>query len=249
MPTKSIRYELGDPEDYNPITLKRYSEPELRAEYSRLRRIARNRLRRIEASSDFGDSPIVTNNRQWLDIKPSNIPAAELPSMLSQVESLLEAKTGTLSGLRKQRALTIESLKDRGIRGINSQNFGAFTQFMQRTNIFREAYIPYPRRSKGSETRDAARQVRPRMFMLTEKGNVSEAAIMKEFTFFRDNLDKIEGLIKQQRLNPDRGRPYSANELRKMLGMQAEQNRSVREARTEARALVPDKPRKGKRKR
>lgn len=248
MPSKPIRYNLGDPEDYNPITLSRRAEPELRAEYTRLRRTARERLRRIERSSDFGDSPIVTNNRAWLDVSPSAIPAADLPSALSRVESLLEARTGSLTGLRRQRALTIESLKASGVRGITTKNFSEFTQFMNKTQIFREAYIPYPKRAKGSEARDAARQIRPRMFSLMETGNISEAAIMKEFQFFRDNLDKIEKLARSGSLNQDRKRAYSANEIRKMLGMTPEQSRSVKEARADARALAPSKPKRGKRK-
>ena len=241
---KLVRYNLGDPEDYNPITLARRPESMLRAEYARLRRVARDRLRRIEKSSEFADSAVVTSNKAWLSIPPSEIPAADLPSVLSRVESLLEARTGSLTGLRRQRALTIESLKSSGIHGINNKNFGAFTQFMNRTQAFREAFIPYPKRAKGSEARDAARQVRPRMFALMQKGNISEAAIMKEFQFFRDNLDKIEKLVRSGSLNPDRKRAYSANELRKMLGMEPEQSKTIREARDEARALAPAK--KGK---
>ena len=119
---------------------------------------------------------------------------------------------------------------------------------MNKTQIFREAYIPYPKRAKGSEARDAARQIRPRMFSLMEKGNISEAAIMKEFQFFRDNLDKIEKLVRTGSLNSDRKRAYSANEVRKMLGMEPEQSRTVKEARADARALTPSKPKRGKRK-
>ena len=241
---KSISYNLGDPEDYNPITLSRRPESELREEYTRLRRIARDRLRRIERSSDFGDSAIVRNNKSWLDVPPSKISKAELPSVLSQVEGLLEAKTGTLSGLRRNRALSIESLRDAGIRGITAKNYNEFAQFMSRTQEFKNAYIPYPRRAKGSEARDAARQVRPRMFKLTENGNVSEAAIMKEFQFFRDNLGKIEKLVRSGAVNTSRKRPYSANELRKLLGMQPEPAKSISEARSEARALNPKKGKK-----
>ena len=248
MPKKSVTYKFGDPDNYNPITLSRQSEDDLRAEYKKLRRVARERLQRIERSEDFGDSPIVRNNKAWLDIKPADIPAKELPSMLSQLESLLEAKTGTLSGLRRQRALTIESLKDRGIKGINRKNFGDFSKFMNQTSLYREAYIPYPKRSTGAEQRDAARQIRPRMFLLIENANVSEKAIMKEFNFFRDNLDQIEKLVKQKRLNPERKRAYSANEIRKMLGMDPEQSGTVREARAAARALIPERTKKGRRK-
>lgn len=244
MPNKSIKYNLGDPEDYNPITLARRSESELRDEYTRLRRIARDRIRRIERSSDFSDSMIVTNNKPWLDVPPSQISKAQLPSALSQLEGLLNAKTGTLTGLRRQRALTIESLKASGVHGINTKNFGDFTKFMNKTKAFKEAYIPYPKRSKGSEKRDAARQIRPRMFKLTENGNISGAAIMKEFQFFRDNLGQIEKLVRSGSVNTDRKRPYSANELRKLLGMQPEQAKTIREARDEARALISQKGKK-----
>ena len=71
---------------------------------------------------------------------------------------------------------------------------------------------------------------------------------MKEFQFFRDNLDKIEKLARSGSLNPDRKRAYSANEIRKMLGMTPEQSRSVKEARADARAIAPSKPKRGKRK-
>ena len=242
MQKKPIRYNLGDPEDYNPITLSRYSEKELRDEYTRLRKIARDRLRRIEKSEDFADSLIVRNNKDWLSVPPSSIPAAALPSVLSQTESFLRAKTSTLTGLKKARALTIESLKASGIRGVNTKNFNAFTNFMNKTKLYKEAYIPYPSRSAGSEAINKAKQIRPRMFRLTEKENISEAAIMKEFQFFRDNLDRIEKLVRSGDVNTDRKRPYSANELRRLLGMEPEQARTIKQAQTEARNMIPSRP-------
>ena len=243
-----VEYRLGDPEDYNPVTLARMPEDELRREYARLRKRANERLSRIEKSPDFGDSVIVTNNKEWLSTPASRLPKEKLPLVLSQVESLLEAKTGTLTGLRKARAKTLESLKSSGIKGINKSNFGAFSSFMMKTQVFREAYIPYPKRAKGSEARDAMRQIRPRMFKLTEKGNVSEAAIMKEFDFFRDHIDAIEKLARSGKLNPDRKRAYSANEIRKMLGMEPAPAKTLKEAKEAAEAFAPKKgKRRGKR--
>lgn len=249
MPPKSIRYNLGDPDDYNPITLSRRPESELRAEYSRLRRIAQKRIDRIAKSEDFGDSAIVTNNQRWLSVPPSEIPAGRLPSLLSQVEGLLESRTGSLTGLRRQRRASIESLKESGVRGINAQNYGAFAKFMQKTQMYKEAYIPYPKRAKGSEARDAARQIRPKMFMLTQRANISESAIMREFQFFRDNVDRIEKLARSGALRQDRKRSYSANEIRKLLGMEPEKAPTMKQARAEAAAIAPPKkPKKAKRK-
>ena len=82
------------------------------------------------------------------------------------------------------------------------------------------------------------------MFKLMENGNVSEAAIMKEFQFFRDNLGKIEKLVRSGAVNTSRKRTYSANELRKLLGMQPEPAKSISEARSEARARNPQKGKK-----
>lgn len=235
---RQIEYKLGDRDMYNPVSLSRFSESELRGEYTRLRKTALSRLRAIERSEDFGDSAIVTNNRQWLSTTPAELPGEDLPLALSRLETFLETKTGTLTGLRRQRARALESLKDAGIRGINKRNYGQFQKFMIRTQIFRDAYIPYPKRAKGTEARDAARQIRPRMFSLTENGNVSEAAIMKEFQFFRDNLDKIEKLVRDGKINTDRKRPYSANELRKLLGMSSTKAPSLKSARDEAKSRL-----------
>lgn len=244
MTINPVQFNLGDPDDYNPVTLSRLPESELRKEYTRLRRVAQKRLDRIERSSDFSDSPIVTNNKPWLATPPSSIPAADLPSALSHVASLLSAKTGTLTGLRKARAKTLESLRSSGVRGITPKNYGSFTSFMRKTQVYREAYIPYPKRSKGTERRDAARQLRPRMFSLTQNGNVSESAIMKEFQFFRDNLDKIEKLARSGAINKERKRPYSANEIRKLLGQEPEKAPTIKEARSEAAAKAPKKEKK-----
>jgi len=247
LPKRSINYNLGDPDDYNPITLSRRPESELRAEYSRLRQIAQKRIVRIAKSEDFGDSAIVTNNQRWLSVPPSKIPAARLPSLLSQVEGLLESKTGSLSGLRRQRKLSIESLKDSGIRGINAKNYSDYMKFMQRTQLFKEAYIPYPKRRKGSEARDAARQIRPNLFLLTRNTNISETAIMREFQFFRDNADRIEKLARSGALRQDRKKSYSANEIRKLLGMEPEKAPTIKQARAEAAAIAPPKkPKKAK---
>ena len=238
MPTKPVRLDLGDAVDYNPITLAKMPEDELRQEYKRLRRTALGRFRRIEQSEDFGESPVVANNKAWLERAPSELDKGQLAQALSRVEGLLNSPSGSLSGLRESRSKTIASLKERGVRGITSKNFADFQRFMNKTRAFQQAYIPYPKRSKGSEARDAARQVRPRMFMLMQKGNISEAAIMREFQFFRDNLDKLEKLQRSGALNVERKRGYSANELRKMLGMEPQQSGSVAAARKTARELA-----------
>ena len=238
MPTiKPLTYNLGNPDDYNPIILSRRSESDLRDEYRRLRKVALDRIRKIEKSSDFGDSAIVTNNKSWLSVKPADVRAADLPSALSNLASLLEAKTSTLGGLRRQRARSLETLREHGIKGINKANWGEYTKFMVQSQVFKEAFIPYPKRSKGSEALDAARQIRPKMFSLIGNGNISQNAILTNFEFFKENLTRIEKLVRQKNspLNTKRKRPYSANEIRKMLGMEPEPQISLKQAKERAK--------------
>ena len=60
----------------------------------------------------------------------------------------------------------------------------------------------------------------------------------KEFQFFRDNLGEIEKLVRDGKINTDRKRPYSANELRKLLGMSSTKSPSVKSARAEAKSKL-----------
>lgn len=233
MPHKSISYNLGDPEDYNPIILSRMPEEELRAEYARLRRTAQDRIRRIERSEFGEDTPWIKERSEDFKTPASQIRAADLPSALSDLAGFLEAKTSTVSGLRRKRALTLEALKESGIKGINRQNYNAFTQFMKATQVFKNAYIPYPKRSEKVSALQNAKQIRPAMFMLTQKG-ISQSTIIRNFEFFKNNLKDVQSLISQGKINSNRQRPYSANEVRKLLGMEPEagyrSDRAAREA-------------------
>lgn len=237
MPRKSISYNLGDPEDYNPIILSRMPEEKLRAEYARLRRTAQDRIRRIERSEFGEDTPWINERGKDFKTPPSQIRAADLPSALSDLAGFLEAKTSTVSGLRRKRALTLEALKESGIEGINRQNYNAFTQFMKATQVFKNAYIPYPKRSERVSALQDAKQIRPAMFMLAQKG-ISQSTIIRNFEFFKNNLKDVQSLISQGKINSSRQRPYSANEVRKLLEMEPEAGyRSDRAAREAAKEV------------
>lgn len=214
---RDLDLRLGDTDTYNPVTLSRMDTEDLRQEYRRLRKIANDRIRRIEKSEDFADAQIAKNWKPEFKEPAGEISAADLPLKLAQLEGFLQQKTSTLGGLREQRAKTLSSLKDAGVKGITKKNYKAFTEFMRQTQVLREAYIPYPKRSLGSEAKDAARQVRPKIFLAQQQGNISMASITREFAFFRDNADNILKLAKSGALNRDRKRPYSANEIRKKL--------------------------------
>jgi hypothetical protein len=233
-----IRFSLGEPEDYHPITLSRVPEDQLRDEYRRLRRVAQDRFRRIDRSKDFSGTDAWKHVRADLRAAPSEIPDKDLPQALSSLASFLSAKTGSLTGLRRQRNLALESLRAHGIRGINKSNWNEFKRFMDATQVFREVYIPYPKKSEGSRELDAARLIRPRLFNLAEQGNISLDAMIKNFEWFKDHEEEVRKASQKGKINGDRARAYSGNEVRQILGFEpVEQPRSTKAATEEARQL------------
>lgn len=237
-----IRFSLGEPEDYHPITLSRVPEDELRDEYRRLRRVAQDRFRRIDRSKDFSGTDVWRHIRSDIRATPSEIPDKDLPKALSSLASFLSAKTGSLTGLRRQRNLALESLREHGIRGINKNNWNDFKRFMDATQVFREVYIPYPKKSEGSKELDAARLIRPRMFNLAQQGNISLDAMIKNFEWFKNHEDEVRKAIQKGKINGDRARSYSGNEVRQILGFEpVEEPRSTKAATEEVRQLRADR--------
>lgn len=233
-----IRFSFGEPKDYHPIILSRIPEDELRDEYRRLRQVAQDRFRRIDRSKDFSGADVWKHVRSDLRAAPSKIPDKNLPQALSSLADFLSAKTGSLTGLRRQRNLSLETLRAHGIRGINKSNWNDFKRFMDATQVFREVYIPYPKKSEGSRELDAAREIRPRMFKLAEQGHISLDAMIKNFEWFKNHEEEVRKAIQKGKINGDRARSYSGNEVRKILGFEpVEEPRSKKAAIEEARQM------------
>ena len=232
-----LRLGSGSLDFYNPISLKSVNEQDLRAEYRRIRKVLRDRFRRIEKSPDFAKSQILRNNERLLSIPASKIRTVDLYSSLSSLASLASSSLSTLSGLRRQRDITLENFKEAGITGVTKANWADFQKFMKMTQIFRLAYIPYPKRSAGSEARENARTIRPALFALSRSSNISLESIMKNFKFFVDNIDAIQAAADSGKL-PAHKRAYTANDVRKALGMAPEKGyASVKAAKEAAKAI------------
>ena len=229
-----LRLGTGELDFYNPISLRSIPEEDLRAEYRRLRKIAMDRFRRIRKSPDFADSAVLKNNEYLLRTPASKVKESDLRSGLSSLASLTSSHMSTLSGLRRQRDITLENFKEAGYTGITKANWGDFQKFMKATQVFRLAYLPYPKKSASSEAVEAARSVRPELFNLQQSSNISIAAIQKNFEFFKNNLDQIKEAADAGLLKP-KSRPYSANDVRRALGMKEEEGyKSVKEAKRAA---------------
>lgn len=129
--------EILDPRtnpEYYTLDAIRHAEvwtPEnIRSEYTRLRKIAEQRLRVIGADEIGAQS--YTYHRNKGRFKPvSQLTAGQTKIMLSEVARMISAKTGTLSGIKRQRLKAIKTLQQHGYDFINEHNYWEFGEFMR----------------------------------------------------------------------------------------------------------------------
>lgn len=126
-------------EDYNPQGLSKYSEAELRKEYSRLRSMARSRMKRL-AESEFKESDILRYNRvdkfkTLAEIKDQQ----ELKRLLSDVARFVTSPLSTITGQREYREKILRTLHENGYTFVNESNLKEWGEFMQ----YLKARYPY----------------------------------------------------------------------------------------------------------
>ncbi len=125
-------FTLGlDPAAYNPTGLKSYSTSELKTEYSRLRREAEDRLRKL-GRSEFRDSEAYRRNvGQFPTLKDLGNDRRALERKLIDAQRFIMAKTSSASGQREIRRENINTLKAHGYTWVNTRNFKDFTEYME----------------------------------------------------------------------------------------------------------------------
>lgn len=173
--------QLTYPRDYYiPSTLTLtdvLSEAEIRKEYSRLRKIANQRLDAL-LRSDFKDTQIVKNNAgKYVPLKEIDS-HRDLIHKLSDVARFIESSRGSVRGLQKERRETLQTLHERGYTGINKKNYQQFTQFM---DYLLTAYKNHMYDSK---------RVIDFFTEATSKGKKSNKEIMRMFRRWKKEEDK-----------------------------------------------------------
>lgn len=123
--------------DYMPTTSK-FSLKEARAEYSRLRKIAEKRLKRL-GQSEFKTGEVYRKYKDAFQPLPKNASAERVRKMLSEVARFTERKQASISGLRESQKRQIETLQDRGYGWINKDNISTFNDYMARIMKFTAA--------------------------------------------------------------------------------------------------------------
>lgn len=186
---------------YNYSTLKiaePLTEKQARAEYSRLRSIARKRLERFEGT-EWEDTNTYKYNKGQFKPLPDIKSKDELYRRLSMVATFIASDTGSVKGLKAQRKRSIETLHSHGYNFVNTKNFKEFSKYMEESRI-----------SKIANLYDSDRIAE--LYRITSKKKIPTVELEKDFSFWMDNASKLDNM---QTIKNDS--PKNADEYRKRL--------------------------------
>ena len=115
---------------YQPeISREVFSDREAKAEYNRLRRVANQRIDRLERGG-YGESKVM--KRYGLGFESSKgLSPEEIRQELGQVAHFLNLKTSTVGGQRHQLKAFVQTMQEKGYDWINMQNGDAVRRFFE----------------------------------------------------------------------------------------------------------------------
>lgn len=199
--------EFGGINQYNQVVLRKaHTVKELRKEYQKLRKEAKERIK-ILKNSDFSTAQIL-ENKEYLKKDPARMTKRELSASLSYTASFLSTDLSTVEGQKQYRENVIQTFKDMGYTEINDKNFKEFDKFMKDSAVYiKNQIIGSPELLE--------------MFQKAKENNISIANMKKNLTFYREHMEEIEELD----LNSDRKRKYTMNEIEKIFKKRREQGK------------------------
>lgn len=116
--------------DFETQKLMKYSEAELRKEYTRLRGIANKRLTTFE-KSEFTESETYRYNRGRY-VKLDEIKnKSELVDLLIDAKRFTTGERGSVTGQKRIRADYIASMQEKGFDWVNESNYFEWLDFLQ----------------------------------------------------------------------------------------------------------------------
>lgn len=99
-----------------------WTDENIKAEYTRLRKIAQERLRAI-SKSDIGRASKTWYYNQNRFKPTSKLRPYERKILLAEVAKMMQAETGTLAGIKRQRKKAIQTFHEHGYTFIDESNF------------------------------------------------------------------------------------------------------------------------------
>lgn len=158
------------------------TEKEMRSEYSRLRKIANERLAALGRSRFNKSQTYIKNVGKYVTLdKIKN--ERQLIYKLSDLAKFVTSKRGSVTGQYEIRRKTLETLHERGITFVNARNLDDFGDFMEeaRTKLYSRIY--------GSE------RIKD-MFGVAEKKGIKPQELFKDFAYWMQNREKLEAMPK-----------------------------------------------------
>ena len=122
------RIGLSKPRSFYRFADAAIHMPGLREEYTRLRKVANERMRAL-GKAGFSETEIYKYNKGLYDPQ-SKLSNEEIAARMPDLARFIEAKTSTVGGMREQQRETIETLNDKGYDFINKSNLAAWGNFM-----------------------------------------------------------------------------------------------------------------------
>ena len=200
-----LKYSAGW---YSPTHLRSgdVSAAVIKAEYTRLRDIAQKRLKRM-AGTEFRETETFKQNWGYFTrirdmagkgMKGDRI-SPELSYKMAALARFVAAEGSTISGMKKQREKSLETLKQHGYDFVNAGNYIQFAKFMQE---YRQQKL-----DSQYDSGDAAE-----LYETVEKNKVDPAQVADDFEYFLKNKEAAE------ELKPQKGnRKVSAKTFKKRI--------------------------------
>lgn len=191
-------------EDYQLRALenpKKWTEKELRQEYSRLRSVANKRIDRL-LKSEFSDSEAAQQNDGKFVTLSEIKDLHELAAKVNEVVRFLNAKSSTVTGQKEIRRQTIKSLSEAGI-DIPEKDYAEFGRYMEWA---RRTFSP------DFDSEQAAD-----IYTSAKFRGVSINVVMSNYKTFKENYDLFTDPTFSPPPKP--GRRTSAREIFEALGV------------------------------
>lgn len=201
---------LGDDNHYNSITLKQHTVAQLRKEYRRYRREAKERLKELKQEG-FENSRIV-QNKEYLQKDPSTLRKQDLVNYLTYAHSFVNAKTSTVEGQKAREDKVIQKFQDLGYSNIKKETLDEFGKFMDKSrNLFTSKIL--------------ASDIAVVAYDMAKENNISIANLEKNLLWYAEHLDDIENLD----LSTNRKRAYTKTQLERAIKKKQEKEQAEKE--------------------
>lgn len=172
-----------------------WTDSAVRAEYSRLRDIAQKRLKRL-AKSEPMSYAYRANVGQYAPARGQT--TEEIRMQLPTLAKFIAAKTGSVSGIRAQRAKSVATFQEHGYRFINSRNIKAFGEFM-------ESF-----RAKKGKARTYGSFDAVELWEFTQENDIDPERVKKQFAKWLGQQRELKSYV--QKRNAD-GEKVSADDI------------------------------------